>query len=253
MIETDAVGEGRPVRSVTRALQILENFSERQRPATMSELAREIGMPISTCFSLVQTLTAHGYLYYLKPRGELYPTGRLGHLAEAISLQDPVLRRVQPILRGLRDRCGETVLFGKLLGSRVIYLDVAESNLDIRFSAHIGSSRQVHASSIGKALLAVLPRSRRDALLASIDYEKLTERTLRSREALEQSIEEGASRGWWSNVGESTADVMGVATARRMFDDYYGVAVVGPEYRFRSRLAGHASQLLEAAARLGVS
>lgn len=220
------------VRTAGRTLDIFESFARRQKPITVSDLARELSLPTSTCFSLVRTLVDRGYLYYMQPRGAFYPTRRLALVAEAIAGHDPIVQYILPFLKSLRDRAGETVILGKLQGTGVVYLELIESLHPVRYSMNVGSVRELHASSIGKAILAAMEDGPRRRLMSRLKYPRLTKRTLRNPAQLARSVEEGRRRGYWLNVGESAPDVMGIAQSMRILGDNYGIALVGPSFRF---------------------
>jgi len=231
------------VRTADRTLDIFESFAHRQRPITVSDLARELSLPTSTCFALVRTLVDRGFLYYLRPRGAFYPTRRLSMVADAIAHHDPIAQHVRPLLEALRDATGETVILGKLQGLGVVYLEIIESRHAVRYTMTVGSVRALHASSIGKAIVSAMEDEPRERLLSQLRYPKLTEHTIRSRAQYVKSLEEGLARGYWTNVGESSPDIMGVALPVRIFGDLYGINLVGPQSRFDRNLKSYVDAL----------
>jgi DNA-binding IclR family transcriptional regulator len=239
------------VRTADRTLDIFESFARRQRPITVSDLARELSLPTSTCFALVRTLVDRGFLYYLRPRGPLYPTRRLGRVADAIAHHDPIAQNIRPLLEALRDATGETVILGKLQGLGVVYLEIIESRQAVRYTMTVGAVRELHASSIGKAIVAAMDDEPRERLLAKLKYPKLTEHTIRSRAQYVRSLEEGRKRGYWTNVGESSPDVMGVALSVRIFGDLYGINIVGPESRVGRNLKSYVDALKATVRKVG--
>src|SRR3546814_18647893 len=78
------------VRQAANALEILEYFARRLRPATPAEIAEDLGWPRSSSFKLVATLAAKGYLYEPRARGGYYPSPRWLVLAEAVSRAEPL-------------------------------------------------------------------------------------------------------------------------------------------------------------------
>jgi DNA-binding IclR family transcriptional regulator len=231
------------VRTADRTLDIFESFAHRQRPITVSDLARELSLPTSTCFALVRTLVDRGFLYYLRPRGAFYPTRRLSMVADAIAHHDPIAQHIRPLLEALRDATGETVILGKLQGLGVVYLEIIESRHAVRYTMTVGSVRALHASSIGKAIVSAMEDEPRERLLSQLKYPKLTEHTIRSRAQYVRSLKEGLARGYWTNVGESSPDVMGVALPVRIFGDLYGINLVGPQSRFDRNLKSYVDAL----------
>jgi IclR family transcriptional regulator, acetate operon repressor len=231
------------VRTADRTLDIFESFARRQSPITVSDLARELSLPTSTCFALVRTLVDRGFLYYLRPRGAFYPTRRLSMVADAIAQHDPIAQNIRPLLEALRDTTGETVILGKLQGLGVVYLEIIESHHAIRYTMTVGSVRALHASSIGKAIVSAMEEEPRERLLSRLKYSKLTDHTIRSRAHYARSLEEGRKRGYWTNVGESSPDVMGIALPVRIFGDLYGINLVGPQSRFDRNLKPYVDAL----------
>ncbi|MDQ8731857.1 IclR family transcriptional regulator [Bradyrhizobium sp. LHD-71] len=238
------------VRTADRTLDIFESFAHRQKPVTVSELARELSLPMSTCFALVRTLVDRGYLYYLQPRGAFYPTRRLSRVADEIVAHDPIAQYLQPLLKALRDKTGEAVILGKLQGTGVIYLELIESVHPIRYTMHVGSIREIHASSIGKAILSAMDDGPRDQLLSRMRFPKLTEHTLRTRAQLLRSVEDGRKRGYWMNVSESSPDVTGIAQPVHILGDLYGIALIGPGFRFEKNMTRFVEALTKTARKI---
>lgn len=239
------------VRTADRTLDIFESFARRQRPITVSDLARELSLPTSTCFALVHTLVGRGFLYHLRPRGAFYPTRRLSQVADAIAHHDPIAQNVRPLLETLRDTTGETIILGKLRGLGVVYLEIIESRHAVRYTMTVGSVRALHASSIGKAIVAAMDDAQRGRLLSQLKYPKLTERTIRSRTQYVKSLNDGHKRGYWTNVGESSPDVMGIALPVRIFGDLYGINLVGPQSRMDRNLKRYADALRSTVRKVG--
>src|SRR3989304_2727868 len=62
------------VKTAGRPLDLFEAFAREGKPLSLSQLARAINAPVSSCFGIVRTLQARGYLYEVKARGGFYPT-----------------------------------------------------------------------------------------------------------------------------------------------------------------------------------
>jgi DNA-binding IclR family transcriptional regulator len=233
------------VKTAARVIDVVEAFAELRRPLTLSDLAKRLAIPVSSCLGLIRTLANRGYLYEVQRRGGFYPTGRLYTQAAVIAAHDPIADRVHAHLEGLRDRTGESVVLGRLKDAEVLYLDVVESPHSVRYTAEPGQFRPLHANSLGKALLGALDRKSREDLIAGIEFRKLTERTLSDPSALEADLEVSRRRGWYSNLGESAPDLGAVARPVRLVNDWYAISVAGPLHRIEQRLAQHASALRE--------
>ena len=140
------------VKTADRTLLIFEAFAERCAPMTLSELSRLLEIPVSTCFNLMRTMEARGYLYEVAGRKTYYPTTRWLVKAQMIARHDPVREQLEPFLLALRDETDETVILGKRLGDKVVYLNIIEPEQSIRYTAAVGDLKAMHSTSAGKAL-----------------------------------------------------------------------------------------------------
>jgi DNA-binding IclR family transcriptional regulator len=232
------------VKAARRTLDLLEVFSSRREPMSLTELATEIGAPKTSCFELLQTLKARGYLYALGPRRGYYPTRRFLDHAQVITESDPVLKRLGSALKNLRDATGETVILGKQQGNEVVYLQVIEGRQSIRYSAQAGDQKPLHSSAIGKAFLAQLNESDLDNLLASLPLKQITSKTFTNHARLQADLERGRKLGYFLTRGENVADVTAVATTLYIHSEPFGIAVAGPSGRMDAGLDTISAKLL---------
>ena len=220
------------VKTALRVIEIIELFAREKRPLPLSELARLLDAPVSSCLALIRTLSELGYLYETSRRTGYYPTSRLLAMAQRIAHNDPVRERVYPSLVALRDATQETVVFAKLTADRrVVYLDVLDSPHSIRYVAVGGEFKPVHANSLGKALIAVLDPADRQAVLARAPLARYTDKTLTDIAALEADLTRSRERGWYLNAGESINDVGAIAWPVKLNGEYYAISVGAPIYR----------------------
>ncbi|WP_073102821.1 IclR family transcriptional regulator [Pollutimonas bauzanensis] len=234
------------VKTALRVIEIIEVFARETKPLSLSELARHLDAPVSSCLALLRTLASLGYLYEAGRRQGYYPTGRLLAMAQRISKADPILGKVLPSLEELRDTTCETVVFAKLdlMSKRVVYLDVLASPHPISYVAVAGSQRDIHANSLGKALLSTLGGEERRALLSGLKLQAYNKRTLVTPEAIEADIQASLERGWFANLGESIMeDVGAIAWPLKVSGNDYAISVAGPLYRIESHVEDHAKKL----------
>lgn len=236
------------VKTAGRTLDLFETFARMQTPLSLSELARALNAPPSSCFNLIRALQARGYLYSVQPRRQLYPTRRLFEVANAIVAGEPWMARIEPVLTLLRDQTHETVILGKRQGDRVVYLNIIEGPQSIRYTARAGDLKPLHSSSIGKALLGALDQTELTELLKQLPLERVTEATITDCAALFADIERSRAQGYFVTTGENVADVMAVAVIVQLGGDVYGVAIAGPIHRMTDNLTSHVAALKAACA-----
>ncbi|MDL9999521.1 IclR family transcriptional regulator [Variovorax sp. J22P240] len=232
------------VKTALRVIDIIEAFAQEKQPLALTEMARLLDMPVSSCLGLIRTLEERGYVYETGRRQGFYPTSRLLAMAQVIAANDPVLDRVKPALQELRDAARETVVFGKFREEgRVVYLEVMPAPQSIRYSAEAGETRPAYANSLGRALLSTLAPDARRQLLKATKLVRLTDATLTTPAAIEQELERAAARGWYGNLGESIPDLIGLAWPLRIGGQAYAISVAGPRYRLEPRIDEIAAML----------
>jgi DNA-binding IclR family transcriptional regulator len=232
-------------------LRLFEAFAEAQTPLSLTDLAKRINAPVSSCHALVKTLQSLGYVYVLEEKKRVYPTKRLLQVAQAVTAHDPLLESVSPVLYDLRDALGETVILGKHQGAEVVYLEVIDGTHTVRYAARPGDTKPLYSSAIGKAMLGQLPDGRLEALLERLTLLPVTENTLTDRERLLEDIKVSRKRGYFVTRGENVDDVLAVAVVRKAYGETLGLAIAGPMERmarnlerYQQTLAHHGDRLL---------
>jgi len=230
---------------VERTLDLLELFAEEKRPLALSDIARLLKIPVSSCHDVLHAMQARGYLYEIAPRAGYYPTLRLQALGRVIAENDPVVARADLLLRSLRDTLDETVLLSKVSGLQATYLLAFEASHPLRFMVKVGeNARSLNATSAGKALLGGLDDAALDAALKSMPLKPLTKNTITSKAALREDVARGRKRGWFLNQGESLDGVTTLSASFRWNEVTYLVTVAGPASRLDERLEKAAELLM---------
>lgn len=234
------------VKSAKRVLEILQFFAAAKAPASLSQVSVALGFPKPSCLALLATLEANGYAFQIN--GRYYLTRRWLNESQAVSAHDQLVLRLRPVLEQLRTRLGETLILAQRAGDRALYLDVAEAQQVVRFSAHAGQSKPLHASASGRALLGLMPLAERQAFVARLTLDAYTDVTPTSAEALLRSVAAGNRRGWHVNRGEHQADTLSVAAPLLLHGMPLALVVGAPMGRAAAR-AEEIGQALAAAAR----
>jgi DNA-binding IclR family transcriptional regulator len=236
---------------VGRTLDFLEVFAEQKRPLSLSEIARLLEIPASSCHDVIQALQERGYVYELAPRGGYYPTRRLFDIAQVISDHDPVVLRADGLLRKLRDDLDESVLLAKVNGLQATYLLTFEPSHPLRFQARVGEQiRSLYATSAGRALLGSLDDDSLGAALKALILRPITTHTVTSKTELRRLLSEGVAQGWFLNRDESQEGVTTLSARFNWMSAVYIVTIAGPTSRMDRKLKLASDNLLETCKRL---
>lgn len=233
-------------RAANRVVDILELVAGSRDGLALREVSAQLEAPKSSLLPLLRALTARGYLeqsrageYRLGPRVQALGTGTRAHR----ELGDVA----RPALADLMRRTGETVFLGTLASDRltVVYVDKVESAQIIRYSAGVGDRRPLHATSLGKAILAFLPEDEREEILRALPLERHTERTVTTATALRASLDETRRAGVSVSVDEMVRGASGVAAPIVDRDGRVvgACSIGGPTDRMRSQLRQLATEV----------
>ena len=147
--------------------------------------------------------------------------------------------RLRPRLEELAAATGESVSLGTRIGDEVLIVVHVDSAQPLRFDQAPGTHVPVHASGIGKALLAFSedPAAEVAALGELLPF---TESTLTSPTRWLADLRVTRHRGWALNDGERHVGVRTMAAALLDVDGrpWAGVAVQGPSVRLPDAGAG---------------
>ncbi|MGE3991203.1 IclR family transcriptional regulator [Pseudorhodoplanes sp.] len=237
---------------VERTLDFIELFAAERRPLSLSDISRLLGIPASSCHDVLRALLARGYIYEVGPRAGFFPTVRLFNLAKIIAEHDPILVRAEMLLREVRDTIDESVSLAKAGRSNATYLLIFEPSHPLRFMVEVGSEvRSLHATSAGKAYLGSLSAERFEAYLKAERLAPMTAKTIRSKSALREEIEQSKKRGYFLNREESVEDATTVSSLFRWNGADYIVTIAGPTSRMAGKLDQAAKLAMEACRALG--
>ncbi|MDR7528426.1 MAG: IclR family transcriptional regulator [Armatimonadota bacterium] len=223
------------VRSVDRALALLDLFAERTSSWGISELAQRTGLSKASVFRLLQSLTAHGYT--VRDSSHRYVLGMKPLLlARALLRRHAVAEVAEPRMAALARRTGESVVLTIDGADGVVCLAAVDSTQPLRLSVQVGHVTPYHAGATGKVHLAHLPPERQQRVLAR-RLRRYTPRTVTDPAALRRQLAEIRRRGYAISLGELDSGVAAVA-----------VPVPGPDGTLAAvlSLAGPASRFTTA-------
>ncbi|NNK79037.1 MAG: IclR family transcriptional regulator [Litoreibacter sp.] len=169
--------EQNTIQSLDRAVLVLGHLAERGGIA-LSDLAKETDQSPATLYRILTTYQLHGVTEFDEAE-QLWHIGPKAYLiGSAFLRRTSVVERSRPILRQLMHDTGETANLGVEQGDLVMFVSQVETHETIRAFFPPGTQSQMHASGIGKALLAHFSADRLEDWLSRQELERFTERTL---------------------------------------------------------------------------
>ena len=224
------------IQSVDRAIRILTALQGARR-MSLSELATRLDLAPSTTHGIVRTLVEHGMV--VQERGSSrYQLGpavlRLGNVyLDTLELRSKTI----PWAEDLARRTGLAVRTGVLLIDDVVIIHHEPRPDGSRQMPEVGIVIPVHASALGKALLAFSPDDEK-RVLTSGDLRSMTGETVTSPDELREQLDVVRSSG--IAVEQDEAVIGESALASPVFDSSgTAVGAIGVVIPSGSDLAQH--------------
>jgi DNA-binding IclR family transcriptional regulator len=152
--ESEAAGAAPVPRSPQRVMQLLEALAAAPGGLTLTTLSKRLDSPKSSLLNLLRALEAAAYVENVSGR---YGVGSASlQLGARLTGGNPFLRSIRPLLRRLAHDTGETALIGILTqdGRHAMPVESVESRNPLRFAVPLGKPFPLHASTMGRAILA---------------------------------------------------------------------------------------------------
>lgn len=230
------------VQSINRAFKLLETIAAAGGVCSLSRLAHESGLPLSSIHRLVRTLVELGYVRQESSRE--YALGpRLIRLGEASS--NVIGIWAKPHLARLADELGESANLGMLDGTEIVYIGQAPSKRSMRMFTEVGRRVLLHDTALGKAIMAEMDEEEARRLLSRAGMPRSTATTITDPDTLVAQLAEIRDRKYAVDEGESEEGVRCVATAVPTDTSRLAISVTGPAGRMTEELLKQAVPLLQ--------
>ncbi len=212
------------IQALDRAFLILDVIADAGGEAKLTEIANIAGLNISTCHHLISTLHNWGYVAR-GPNSRSYVLGsRILHLSAACLRQVDLPRRAQSFVDRLNDQTREAVHLAIMQDTNLVNVLRRDARHAVRVDAGLGgNSNAAHATATGKAILAWLPPTELDRIVADKGLTAFTPHTITDIDRLKEELRLTRRNGFAMDREEFQLGVVCIGAAIR---DHAG-AVVG--------------------------
>lgn len=201
-----------PIRSVDRALTIIETLTEYRKGLGLVELANKVGLNKTTTYRMLCAIMARGWITKDSVTGNYRLTLRLFELGSKVSSQTSLLTIARPYLEELTEKTGETLHFVVQEGADVVYLYKEESSLQsIKMGSQIGIRNPMFVTGVGKAILSYLETDEIKRLWDISHITARTKNTIVDFGKMLSELEKSKERGWALDDEENEVGVRCVA------------------------------------------
>lgn len=237
---------------VRSTFKILEELS-RSGSLGLNDVTQRTKVSKSTVFRILTTLNNLGYIVRDEDRN-YYVSPSLADLVSEVATTEVLRRLALPHMLRLRDTYGETVNLGYLELDKVKYIEVVPSEYALRLHEKPGATVHVHASALGKAILAFSELGYAESLLRGRELQIFTRNTVTDPDAILGELRRIHDRGYAFDRGEISP--LATCVAAPILDStgqaIAAISISGPASRFNPRSQSpEVESLMVAAAEIG--
>lgn len=244
--------------AVDRIFELIEVLVDAPDGMALVAIANATGLAKPTVHRLLADLEARGLVTRMG-EGIYGLTLGLPLLANRFIASKGFLDICEPVLRRLAQKCGELVRFAWRDGDRMVYVAEAQGAREgLRYDSNLGRTVVLHATAMGKCLLAWMPQEEVAAAVKKqglLGNSSLGPNAITSMSALMTELARIKRRGFGTARDES--EVGAAAVAAPIFSDgaqthvTAGLAIIGPTARVSaSDLMSMAPDVVEEAGEL---
>src|SRR6266849_6820626 len=185
-----------PSVAVERALAMLEAVAQEAAVLSNAEISRKLEIPKSSASYILRTLEKKGYLNREQGTGKYRVGLKVLSLSRGALSGLDVREVALPIMRRLMEQTSLTCHLAILDGPDAVYIEKVEPQGFIKMDTWVGRRMRVHATSVGKSLVAHIPQERLEKILAERGMEKRTPKTITTLPRLLKDLEKVRAQGY---------------------------------------------------------
>ncbi|MFI7062533.1 IclR family transcriptional regulator [Kribbella sp. NPDC050124] len=185
-----------PTDVVGRAVAVLLEIGATAEGVTLTEVARRVGLPASTTHRLANRLADEGLVQFDAARKRYLPGLRLFELGQRAARGLDFAGTAEPVMRKVTAATGEATLMSVLDGNEHVYVHYVDGPEPVGVRSEPGARGPLHATSMGKVLIAFSPDAERERLLAEVDLVRHGPNSVTDREVLRNQVETVRAQGY---------------------------------------------------------
>lgn len=207
-----------PVKSLAKALRILDTVGRYAHGTSIAALSKELKMGKSTVHRLLATLRDFDLIWFDAATSNYALGARILRWSDLLVQQNLLVRHGLPILRELVSAGRETANLAILDGTEVLYVAQFESMERLRLSEAVGNRQPAHSTALGKALLATMADEEFEQLYGKLDVLKsLTANTIVDKRRLKEHLHKVRNEGVAYDFEENVVGVICLGAVVRDF------------------------------------
>ena len=226
------MGKINEVRSVIRALNVLECFLEEEY-LSFGGITKRINLSNGTVNRLLKTLITKDFIKKNQETG-LYGLGERFFLFGFSALKNFKFNHiVHPILEELTLKTGETSNASIIYDNALIFIDTVSGKHLVKMDTRIGKRNYIHTSASGKIILSYLEEKKTEEILGTIQLKRFTVNTITDKNLFKKEMKQGRIDGC---IVDNEEEEIGLKCIAAPVFNFYGsvvgaISISGPTLR----------------------
>ncbi|MCD8351411.1 MAG: IclR family transcriptional regulator [Planctomycetaceae bacterium] len=220
------------VKSLYKALKLLDLFDAAHPERGINELAEASGMLKSSAYNIMSTFRQCGFIEKNRQTGKYRLSNKILQLANTLLNTDQLRQFTKPYMDTLAKECGEVVYLARPDAPYITYLDSSHPPGAMFARVISGLKAEMFCTGLGKAMLAFMDEA---TLVTVIEagLPRATPYTITNPDALRDDLEETRQRGYAIDNMEHEYGIRCVGVPIRNYhgDVVAGLSISGPSLR----------------------
>ena len=196
---------------MARGFKLLEKLAEAGEALTLSQIAESMEMTLPTAYRFLYTLQAIELVEKETDRKAYRITPKVLKLGYGVFRSSELWNTAHPYLVKASKKHGETFNLAILEKDQILYIDRIKTQSILTINLEIGSKLPAYCTSMGRVLLAWLPREEARRRLKLNPREKHTENTTTKLDMLLSILKTVRKQGYATNAGELAPELYSAA------------------------------------------
>ena len=211
------------IQALDRALDVLDCLTQ-SNGMTLTEIAVELEQSPATIYRVLSTFEARQVVEVDVATQEWFIGSAAFQIGSAFLRRTDVVERARPLMRELMEETGETANLGTEVKGEVMFLSQVETTASIRAFFPPGTKSPLHASGIGKAILAHAEHSSIEKYVTQKKLETFTDKTISDEIELRLELKKIKDQGYAIDDEEKN---MGMRCVAAPIFNFYGEVIAG--------------------------
>lgn len=183
------------VKSLARAMKVLECFSVQQPELGVTEIAKMLGMQKSTICNILSTFQKCGYVVQNTQTNKYHLGTKILHLSYIVNHHLGLRDIFLPYLHRIAEETREVCYFGILNNNEVLYIEAVYPSSNQQTRNILGERAPLYCTGLGKAMLAFMPPEEAEKIITG-ELKSYTNFTLCDPVLLRSDLEEIRMTGY---------------------------------------------------------